>query len=113
MEDEPWSNDPTSAAGYNGSSPRHQVAVQSLFNLPKKLEFDQTYRYVAALPAQTVTSYNTVDTRLSWHFAGQMEGSVVGRNLLQPHHPEFGGDPGGLVGIERSAYAQITWRSAD
>jgi iron complex outermembrane recepter protein len=113
MENQPWSNDPTSVAGYNGSSPRHEVAVQSLFTLPKKLEFDQTYRYVAALPAQSVTSYSTADTRLSWHFAGQMEGSVVGRNLLQPHHSEFGGDPGGLVGIERSAYAQITWRSAD
>jgi iron complex outermembrane recepter protein len=113
VEDQPWSNDPTSAAGYNGSSPRHQVAIQSLFTLPKKLQFDQTYRYVAALPAQDVTSYSTADTRLSWHFAAQMEGSVVGRNLLQPHHPEFGGDPGGLVGIERSAYAQITWRSAD
>jgi iron complex outermembrane recepter protein len=113
MENQPWSNDPTSVAGYNGSSPRHQVAVQSLFTLPKKLEFDQTYRYVAALPAQNVTSYSTADTRLSWHFAAQMEGSVVGRNLLQPHHPEFGGDPGGLVGIARSAYAQITWRPAD
>jgi iron complex outermembrane receptor protein len=110
MEDGPGSNDPTSVAGYEGSSPRHQTTIQSFLTLPKKLEFDQTYRYVSALPAQVVRSYSTADARLGWHFSGQMELSVVGQNLLQPHHAEFGGDPGGLVGIRRSAYAQVTWR---
>jgi hypothetical protein len=42
-----------------------------------------------------------------------MDLSVVGQNLMQPHHAEFGGDPGGLVEIKRSVYAQITWKSAD
>jgi hypothetical protein len=37
--------------------------------------------------------------------------SFVGQILLRPHHPEFGGDPRGLVEIKRSAYAKITWRS--
>jgi iron complex outermembrane recepter protein len=40
-------------ASDNGSSPHHQVEMQSLFNLPKHFEFDTTYRYVSALPAQT------------------------------------------------------------
>jgi hypothetical protein len=35
---------------------------------------------------------------------------VVGENLFQPHHPEFGHDVSSLVGIKRSVYAQITWR---
>jgi iron complex outermembrane receptor protein len=96
-----------------GSSPHNQVTCESQFNLPRRLEFDQTYRYVSALPAQTVTSYSTADARFSWLFARQMEWSIVGQNLLQPHHPEFAGDPGGLVGIKRSAYAQITWTKAD
>jgi iron complex outermembrane recepter protein len=111
MVNQPWSNDPTSPANYNGSSPRHEGTFQSFITLPKKLEFDQTYRYVSALPAQTVSSYSTVDAQFRWHFAGPMEWSVVGQNLLQPHHPEFGGDPGGLVGIKRSVYAQITWKT--
>jgi hypothetical protein len=42
-----------------------------------------------------------------------MELSVVGENLMQPHHAEFGGDRGGLVGIKRSVYAQITWKQGD
>jgi iron complex outermembrane receptor protein len=113
MEDVPGSNDPTSVAGYEGSSPRHQATVQSLLNLPKKLEFAQTYRYVSALPAQTVKSYSTADARVGWVFIRQMELSVVGQNLLQPNHAEFGGDPGGLVGIKRSVYGQITWRGTE
>jgi iron complex outermembrane receptor protein len=113
MEDGPGSNDPTSVAGYEGSSPRHQATVQSFLTLPKKLEFQQTYRYVSALPAQAVKSYSTADARVGWLFVRQMEFSVVGQNLLQPSHAEFGGDPGGLVGIKRCVYAQITWKTAD
>jgi iron complex outermembrane receptor protein len=110
MENRPGSNDPSSTSTYEGSSPRHQGMIQSLLNLPKKLEFDQTYRYVSALSAQRVTSYGTADARLGWHVTRQVELSVTGQNLLQPRHAEFGGDPGGLVGIERSVYAQITWK---
>jgi iron complex outermembrane recepter protein len=112
LENKPGSNDPSSVAGNERSSPRHQGTIQSLLNLPKKLEFDQTYRYVSALSAQGIKSYSTADARLGWHFVRQMELSVVGQNLLQPHHAEFGGDPGGLVGIKRSIYAQITLRRA-
>jgi iron complex outermembrane recepter protein len=113
MENQPWSNDPSSVPSYNGSSPRHLGTIQSFITLPKKLEFDQTYRYVSALSAQTVKSYSTADAKFSWHFTRQMQWSVAGQNLLQPSHPEFSGDPGGLVGIKRSVYSQITWTNAD
>ncbi|HEV2618154.1 MAG TPA: TonB-dependent receptor plug domain-containing protein [Candidatus Acidoferrales bacterium] len=101
----------------NGSSPHHQVELQSLFNLPKRFELDTTYRYVSALPAQistppgqTVEAYSTADIRFGWHPFQRMEFSVVGQNLVEPHHPEFGGDDGPLVGIKRSFYAKVTWR---
>ena len=118
LENRPGSNDPTSVLKDEGSSPRNQVMVQSRLNLPKKFEFDQTYRQVSALPAQSssnvlpveiVKGYGTLDARLGWHFLRQLELSVVGQNLLQPHHAEFGGDPGALIGIKRSVYAKITW----
>jgi iron complex outermembrane receptor protein len=112
MSDRPGSNDPTSAASYEGSSPRHQGMVQSFLNLPKRFEFDQTYRYVSGLSALMVKGYGTADARLGWHFTRHMDLSLVGQNLLQPHHPELRGDPE-LVGIKRSVYAQITWRKAD
>jgi iron complex outermembrane receptor protein len=92
-----------------GSSPRHQVVVQSLFNLPMGFELDPTYRYVSALPALSVRAYTTMDVRVGWHLTRNLQLSLVGQNLFQPKHVEFGGDPGPLIGIKRSAYAQITW----
>ncbi len=110
LENKAGSNDPTSGPIVGGSSPHHQLVIQSFVNLPKKLEFDQTYRYVSDLPAQTVASYGTMDARLGWHVTPQLELSVAGHNLLQPHHAEFGGNPGGLVGIKRNVYAKLVWR---
>jgi iron complex outermembrane receptor protein len=103
--------DATTVSSTQGSSPHHQVTIQSSLNLPKRLEFDQTLRYVSALPAQLVEAYATADVRFSWSATRSLELSVVGQNLFQPHHAEFGGDPGALVGIARSAYAKITWQT--
>ena len=97
-----------------GSSPHNQVTFQSRFRLPHGVEFDQTYRYESALPAQLVRSYSTGDLHLAWQATRQIGFSVVGENLFQPQHAEFGHDTTPLVGIKRSVYAQITWRrSAD
>jgi iron complex outermembrane receptor protein len=102
--------DTTSAAMDNGSSPHHQVVVRSALNLPWRLEFDQTYRYVSALSALSIDAYHTADLRGSWHANDSLELSLVGQNLLQPHHVEFNGDPATLVGIDRSVYVKATWR---
>lgn len=93
----------------NGSSPHHEFEIQSLINLPRKLQFDQTLRYVSALPAQTVDAYTTGDLRFSWHPVSTWEFSVVGQNLLQPRHAEFGSDVDTIVGIKRAVYGKITW----
>jgi iron complex outermembrane receptor protein len=97
-------------SSYQGSSPRHVVSFQSFFNLPKHFELDTTYRYSSRLPAYSVEAYSTADVRLGWHVGESTEFSVVGQNLLSPSHPEFGGDPGPLVRIKRSAFAKLTWR---
>ena len=93
-----------------GSSPRHQIVVQSLFNLPRGFELDPSYRYVSALPAISVKAYGTMDVRVGWQWRRDLELSLVGENLFQPNHVEFSSDPGPLLGIKRSVYAQITWR---
>jgi iron complex outermembrane receptor protein len=93
-----------------GSSPQHQVAIQSDLDFAKRFSLDLTYRYVSALPAQIVPAYSTADAHFAWRVRQQFELSVVGQNLLQPHHPEAAGDPGPLVGIKRNVYGQITWK---
>jgi iron complex outermembrane recepter protein len=96
---------------YEGSAPHHQMEVQSIFNIGKQFEFDQFLRAASSLPAQKVPAYTTVDTRFGYTYRS-FEFSVVGQNLLQPHHSEWGtGDPNQLpVAIKRAVYAQITFR---
>jgi iron complex outermembrane recepter protein len=93
-----------------GSSPRNEATANSNIDFAKHFNFDLTYRYVGALPAEGIHSYSTADARLAWQFAKQFELSVIGQNLLQPHHYEAAGDPGPPVGIKRSVYGQITWK---
>jgi len=102
-------------ASITGSSPAHQLTLQSQLDIARKLHLDLTYRYVSALPAQLVPAYSTADARIAWQLNSRIEFSLVGTNLLQPSHFEDGGDPNALgnvllVGIARSGYAQIAWR---
>lgn len=109
LKDKAGMTDAGTAASDVGSSPGHEVVVQSLLSLPRRTEFDPIFRYVSALPAQSVKSYSTMDVRLGWHVTERFEMSVVGQNLFQPNHAEFGNPPLN-IGIKRSAYAKITWR---
>ena len=107
----PGSNDASTVAQLNGDSPQHKAVFQSFFKAPGELGVSLTYRYVSALPGpdQRVPAYSTGDVRVARRLGPDLELSVVGNNLFQPHHPEYAGDPGGLVGIRRSAYVKLTW----
>jgi iron complex outermembrane receptor protein len=106
----PNSADIGTAPGIEGASPEHQVLIQSELDVSKRVQVDLTYRYVSALATGPVPAYSTADARIGWRATEGLELSVVGRNLFQPSHIEDAGDPGPLVGIERSGYAQLTWR---
>ena len=94
---------------YLGSSPTHVANVESTLRLPQHFVFSQTYRYSGELPEYSVHPYNTVDLRLERQLGEGLVFAATGQNLLRPYHPEFGGDPGPLVGVKRSAYLSITW----
>jgi len=89
-----------------GSSPRHQVVLRSTMNLPYEAQFDGVLRYVDHLPAQHVGSYVTLDLRVAKQVTRALELSVVGLNLAQDHHREFGGG----TEVQRSVYGQVRWR---
>jgi iron complex outermembrane receptor protein len=113
LKDKAGITDASTAATDVGSSPRHEVVIQSLFSLPKNFEFDPTYRYVSALPALAIPGYSTMDIHFGWRIAARVELSVVGQNLFQPVHYESGSSAGPNVGIKRSVYGKITWTRED
>ena len=93
-----------------GNDPHHQFLVQSMIDLPANLEFDSVVRYVDALDqfGPTVPSYLSTDLRFAWHPSRHWEISVVGQNILDHQHPEFG-TPGSRQEIPRSVYGKVTW----
>jgi iron complex outermembrane receptor protein len=94
-----------------GSSPRHEIVVDSSFDISKNIQFDLVYRYVSALTALSTPAYCTGDARIAWRFSRNLELSVSGQNLLQPYHVEYNDDPGGPVAIVRNVYGTLAWTS--
>jgi iron complex outermembrane receptor protein len=105
----PGSLDLVSVASLEGSSPHHQVRIQSFFDLSKNVELTLAWRYIGALPAQEVNGYQTGDVRVAWRPNARVELAIAAQNLMQPHHAEFSGDPGTLVGIKRNIFASVTF----
>ncbi|MFP5276726.1 MAG: TonB-dependent receptor plug domain-containing protein [Acidobacteriota bacterium] len=98
---------------YDGSSPKHMVTVQSMINLPGKIDFDPLYRFVSALPAQKVPAYQTMDLHAERALGRHFTVEIVGQNLFQHVHYEWGtGDPSQPpIGIYRAAYVRLEFHS--
>jgi iron complex outermembrane receptor protein len=91
-----------------GNDPQNQFSAQSLMDLPGRFQFDITARFVDTLPSPNVPSYFTIGVRIARQFKN-LELSVVGQNLLDDRHPEFGSQASRHE-IERSVYGKVTWR---
>jgi iron complex outermembrane receptor protein len=107
LQPRPGSTDVSTAAAED-ASPRHRVILSSALDLPGGLSLDLRGRWMSRLPSQRVDAYASLDARASWRPISRLELAVVGQNLLEPHHAEFGGT--GAAEIERSAYAEASWR---
>ncbi len=99
----------TTQARQEGDSPRHQFFVRSFMDLPRDVEFDVAVRHVGELPDQVVPAYTALDARLAWKRGKSVEVAIIGQNLLDRRHVEFG-MPAVRREIERSLYAKGTWR---
>jgi len=110
VDPKPGSTDTTTAASTEGSSPRHRASCRSVLNLPGRVDLSAGLRWVEELKSQAVPSYTELDTRLAWRASSHLELAAVGRNLLRPHHLEFGGASLSPVEVERSVYGQLLWR---
>jgi iron complex outermembrane receptor protein len=93
-----------------GNDPSHMFTIHSSWDLPGNFEFDAIARYVGRLPNPAVPSYLEMDLRLGWRATRNLDLDIVGRNLLDGSHPEFGADSPLRREVERSVYARVTWR---
>lgn len=106
--------DGTSSVNTEDKSPQHQVGLRSRLDLPYHLECDQMLSYVDEVSTNTsakIDDYVRLDLRLGYQPLDGVELSVVGQNLLDHSHQEFG--PflyNSQAEIGRSAYAQMVVR---
>ena len=95
-----------------GLAPVNQVYLQSSWDIACDWKFDMIWRYVDSIGDGFVDSYNTMDLRLAWQPTSDFEISLVGRNLLNANHHEYGADSVGLqrTEVEREIYGMMTWK---
>jgi len=100
---------PGSIATSEANDATHRFLLRSSMDLTPKFELDWTLSYVSALPDPTVPAYTAVDLRLGWKPSKQLEVSLIGQNLLDKRHPEFG--PANIRSeIERSVLVKAACR---
>lgn len=98
-----------------GEAREHQGYLQSSWDLPGHLELDLMGRLVDRLPGfdPAVPGYLSLDVRLGWRPTKNLEVEIVGQNLLDRHHPEFGTSSllrSPTVEVERAVYGKVIWR---
>jgi len=94
---------------YEGTDPQGQAVLQSMFDINKHFQFDLTGMYMDGRPLSVVAgvpevnAYANLDARLAWH-SGKLEISIVGQNVMNPSHIEYGSNR-----ILRNIYGKIAF----
>jgi iron complex outermembrane receptor protein len=105
---EPGSRD-TTGGSLEHNDPAHQVTVRSWSDLPGRVAFDATLRWVSALPRPVVPAYAELTLRLARPVSRTFEVEVVGDNLLHDRHVEFA-NLGPVHAVPRAVFVRLTWR---
>ena len=99
----------TSRGAAESHTPDRQFFLQSSLDLPAHLRLDAGFRAIADIANQQVPAYAELNARLTWQPTANLGLSVVGQNLLQRRHAEFGA-PATRREIERGVYGLVEWR---
>ena len=99
-----------------GATPKHQFGLRSSVELSPTVSLDLHLRHVTELKSlpgfptgEGLDEYSELDLRLGWRIAENWEFSLVGQNLLDEHHFEFG-PPAARGELRRAVYAKAAWR---
>ncbi len=93
-----------------GNDPKNQLFIRGSADLAHNIEIDSTFRFVGALPAPVVPRYSELDGRFGWNPTPKIELSIIGRNLLDKQHPEFGLPSAFREEVQRNIYGRIALR---
>ena len=94
------------------ASSTQQAMLWSMLQFTPQLHLDLNWRYVggAQVMPQPISAYHELDARLSWEFGHSLELGLVGRNLLNKQHVEYGSYFLSVpTAVQREVYATLRW----
>jgi len=104
----PGSLDLSNTTGLATGDPEYSWMLRSTNTLSETLEINSTVRHVAEVKGFELPAYTALDVNISWMAMPKLELSLVGQNLFDSHHAEFGVAPG-RSDIERAVFAKLVW----
>lgn len=101
-----------SPSDYADVSPSLQFSLRSSLDITPTLRWDAWLRHVGEVKRFGVGAYTTLDMRLAWQARKDVEVALVGQNLLDRAHPEFGSSfiLSTPSEIERAYYVKVDWK---
>jgi len=106
---DPGSTDPT--GGYTEyDDPKNMASLQSSLQVTPALQWSFGVRYVSSLPNPAQKAYVTADMKLAYRFRGRWEFDLIGQNLLQKDHTEFGAGNPQAREVPREVYGSVIWQ---
>jgi iron complex outermembrane receptor protein len=103
------STDISGATGLANSDPHSYWMLRSTYDISEGKELDVVVRHVGRLSNPDVPAYTSMDLRFGWKIRRDLELSIIGQNLLDASHPEFGAAPNRSE-IDRSLFVKLVWQ---
>jgi iron complex outermembrane recepter protein len=111
MHLDPGSQDTTSVADAEGSTPVSSAHLRSHFTLYRGISWDTSAYFVGRIAQPPVPSYTRLDTGLTWQAGESLSFSIFGQNLLNKERLEYVDTTGSVASalMKRGAYAKMRW----
>lgn len=91
-------------------SPSHQATLRASWNVNERLSVDPSLYFTDDLPDYDVDEYVRLDLNVGWKINENIHFNVIGQNLLDSDHREFGNATSlNAAEIDRSVFGKVTW----
>lgn len=108
VELKPGSLDLSKTTGLANGDPEYSSMIRSTYDISDRARLNATLRHIAEVEGFKLPAYTALDVHISWAVMPKLEASLVGQNLLDNRHSEFGAAPGRSE-FERSLFAKLVW----
>ncbi len=99
------------APSTDASTPRRQWQVRSAWSPDSRATLDVAIFHVGALEELQISGYTRTDVTAEWRFTSRLSAMVIGQNLFDEAHAEFGGATELLSAtqVARTVNARLRW----